>query len=296
METHTIDLPGRRRLGYCRLGSAGGAPVMSFHGGLSCRLESVFADDLCSRLGVNLIAPDRPGIGLSDCSPGRTLLDWPSDVEALADALGFDRFAVMGWSAGGPFALACAHRIGDRLTAVASVAGVAPLDWPGCITGLGLGVDRFLFRLARRHAGVAGRLLAPARWSPSGVIRRLLVHALRASGDADAEFIAASSVGEFADSMLESLRPGGLGTAHDYHLLGGDWGFSPADIETEVFIWHGLDDGLVPSSHARRLADALPSPRLNLVPEHGHFLPRRCMRDLLLALLGRPRDRSIGDG
>jgi len=258
---------------------------MSFHGGLSCRLEVAFADELCRELGVRLIAPDRPGIGLSDFAPGRSLLDWPHDVETLADALGLERFAVMGWSAGGPYALACAYCLGERLTAVASVAGMAPLDSPAGIDALGMAVDRILFRVTRRRSGVAGRLLSLARFGSRAMVRRSLLQSLRWAGDADAEFVAALPGTEIADSFLESLRQGGHGTAHDYHLLGGDWGFPLAAVKTEVLVWQGRGDGLVPPAQGQRLTEALPRARLRFFDGYGHFLPRRCTRELLLALL-----------
>ncbi len=288
IDTRFIEVADGRRLAYCRLGDPAGAAVMSFHGGLSCRLEIGFAAALCRELGVDLIAPDRPGIGLSDFQPRRTLLGWAHDVETLADALGLDRFAVMGWSAGGPYALACAHRLGDRIAAVASVAGMAPLGGPRDIDQLGLAVDRVLFRLCREHVGAAGRLLSAARFAPHALLDHSLTATLRRRGDPDAAFVAALPPATFSTALRAALIGGGLGTACDYHLLGGDWGFALEHIDADVTIWHGLGDTLVPPTHAERLANSLPRARVNLLPDHGHFLPQRRMRDLLLSLLDPP--------
>ena len=102
--TATVTLPDGRDLAYEEYGDPAGFPVLSFHGGLSSRLDAAPADAAARDGGVRLVAPDRPGMGLSTFQPGRRLVDWPADVTSLADALGLERFAVMGWSAGGPYA------------------------------------------------------------------------------------------------------------------------------------------------------------------------------------------------
>jgi pimeloyl-ACP methyl ester carboxylesterase len=96
-----------------------------------------------------VIAVDRPGHGLSDFQPDRTLLDWPTDITALADALGFERFAAVGMSAGGPYVLACAYSIPDRLTTATLIAGAAPLNDPEIFKHLPRQL-RATFGLARR--------------------------------------------------------------------------------------------------------------------------------------------------
>ena len=110
MVTASVPLPDGRVLAYEEYGVPTGFPILSFHGGLSSRLDAAPAHEAAVATGVRLIAPDRPGMGLSTYQPGRRLLDWPADVAHLADALGIERFAVMGWSAGGPYAAVCAAR------------------------------------------------------------------------------------------------------------------------------------------------------------------------------------------
>src|SRR5688500_15757059 len=104
----TVQLPDGRRLGYGEYGRRGGVPVLFFHGapgGRAFDLGKAVADH-----GLWLFVLERPGVGLSDPRPAATVLDWADDVAAAADALGFERFAVAGASAGGRFALACGHR------------------------------------------------------------------------------------------------------------------------------------------------------------------------------------------
>jgi len=232
-----------------------------------------------------LVAPDRPGIGSSEFQAGRRLLDWPEDVAALADRLGIERFAVLGWSAGGPYALACAHAMPERVSRAGSVSGMAPINKPGAVAELGLRADRILFPLSARWPRIAGLILSLTRLQPARMVRRSLLTALSGTGDPDAEFLASLPLEDVSRFYFESLRSGGLGTAHDYRILGGDWGFPLADVSTEVSLWHGEKDGLLPLSHAQRLAEQLPHARLFVVPERGHFLPRRHMRRILSQLL-----------
>src|SRR4051794_20731127 len=121
-----LRLSDGRRLAYCEYGSPAGKPVLYFHGWPGSRLEAKLADPVAKKFNAKIIAIDRPGFGMSDFKPNRTLLDWPLDVCELADALGLDRFAVVGVSGGGPYALACARRIPERLTSVAVICGVGP--------------------------------------------------------------------------------------------------------------------------------------------------------------------------
>src|SRR3712207_3027181 len=95
-------------------------------------------------LGIRLLAVDRPAIGLSDPQPRRTLLAWPRDIREMADALGIQRFSVLGWSGGGPYALACAYAMPDRIVAAGLVSAPAPLAY-----------DRSREYLTRRHRAAA---------------------------------------------------------------------------------------------------------------------------------------------
>src|SRR5215472_6981947 len=123
----TIRLADGRALGFAEYGDPNGAPLFFFHGLWASRLTSHPDHEIARSLGVRLITMDRPGIGCSAPKPGRRLIDWPEDVAALADALQLQRFAILGWSGGGAYALACASRIPERLTAVGLASGGAPL-------------------------------------------------------------------------------------------------------------------------------------------------------------------------
>ena len=128
----TIRLPDGRTLGYAETGDPQGTPVLHFHGSPSCRLDATAPefDAIAERLGVRVLALDRPGVGLSDPKPNRTILDWPADVLGFAEAVGLSRFSALGVSGGAPYAAACALRIPHRLRSVGIACGVAPMDVP----------------------------------------------------------------------------------------------------------------------------------------------------------------------
>jgi len=254
-------------------GDPEGFPLVSCHGGLSSRLDVSPAEATATALGIRLISPDRPGIGGSTRKPERTLLDWPNDVAELADHLGIDRFAVMGWSLGGSYAAACAHTLGDRITAAALIASSIPADWDGMHDEVNR-LDRTLLGLAH-HA-------AP--------LDRAIFHLLRTAAHRAPKAFARSSgvTGDLAEQLPLAVAEGLTdthGVLDDYAVFGSPWGFDPADIATPVHLWQGDDDDLVPCHWAERLAAAIPGSKLTIVPGASHFLWYDHWDDILSALL-----------
>src|SRR5580704_5731338 len=124
----TTTAPDGRVLTFAEWGDLEGSPVIFLHGTPGCRLSRHPNQELVRSTGAHVITYDRPGYGQSDRDPGRSVAGCAADVAAIADALGFDRFAVRGGSGGGPHALAVAALLGDRITRVACVVGCAPYD------------------------------------------------------------------------------------------------------------------------------------------------------------------------
>jgi pimeloyl-ACP methyl ester carboxylesterase len=154
----TITLADVRGLGYAEWGDPGEPPVLYFHGTPASRLDPVCFPDAPAQAGVRLISVDRPGIGLSSFKRHRKIADWPADVAELADQLELERFGVVGWSGGGPYALACAASIAHRLSGAVSVAGVGRGDRPGALDGMSRQEAR-LTRLCQKAPPVARLVL-----------------------------------------------------------------------------------------------------------------------------------------
>ena len=145
-----MTLPDGRRLGHAELGDADGHPLFFFHGTPGSRFVLSERDAIAQIPGARFLLPERPGYGLSDPKPGRTLLGWADGVEALAAYLGLDRFVVGGLSGGGPHALACAYRLPERVAAALLLASPSPTDRPGVTRGMAFGnrLGIFLGRIA----------------------------------------------------------------------------------------------------------------------------------------------------
>jgi pimeloyl-ACP methyl ester carboxylesterase len=282
-QIHTASLEGGRRLAYATYGDPAGAPVVYCHGGLSAHSDIAFADDRARQLGVRLLAVDRPGIGESSRAGGRSVADWAGDVGELTLQIGVDQFAVLGWSAGGPFALACAAGLPDRVTVTATVGGMAPLDDTHRAKDLGLAMDRLLFPLSRRAPSLAALLLSVSKVMPNKALQRQLLRALPAS---DRAVVAAMTPAEVTQDLRVAMRHGPRGVVDDYVVTGGDWHFRPEDVAGPVAMFQGDEDVLLPMAHAESLAGRLPAGRLEVVAGAGHFLLHTHLERVLAALTG----------
>jgi pimeloyl-ACP methyl ester carboxylesterase len=249
-----------RQLGYAEYGDPEGTPVISCHGGLSSRLDIAPAHDTAAKHHIRIIAPDRPGIGLSDRRAGRTLLDWPPDVAELADHLALERFGVLGWSLGGEFAAVTAYALPDRVTHLGLVASTIPREWPDMEPETSP-VDHFFLRFSRRATvidRVGFRLMGEAAGRrPRSFGRR-----------AGAPDHAAEAVSR---AIAEGLH-NGHGVLDDYRIYDTPWNFDPAAITAATHLWQGDHDDLVPVSWSKELADHIPGAELTIVPGATHCL------------------------
>ncbi len=236
-------------------------------------------------LGMRYVMVSRPGFGASDPLPGRTLLGFADDVAALADHLGRERFAVAGVSAGGPYALACAHALPDRVAAAAVVSSLSPDCPPDLAPGISplLRVSlRVLRRLPRACGWIGDRLLTVARRHHGLVARTMQLCA----SPADRRLLRDPEARELAVASFLAAAAGGVGRMiGDYLLCAGRWGFEPQDVRGHVHLWHGMQDAFVPVDQALQLAAALPHVQTALDPDEAHFFYRRRLREILTELV-----------
>lgn len=246
-------------LGLAEFGSSDGTPLLYFHGHPGSRLEAGFLADAAARHQVRLIGIDRPGMGLSTYQPHRRILDWPQDVAALADHLRIKRFAVVGFSAGAPYALACAYAIPERLLACGVVSGAGqpqPLQafLASWLPWVVLPVARRRFA-SKEKARRALRRLA-AKWPAPD----------RGALDDDAV------LDLMAGSLVEAFSQGSRGVARDGSLLGAEWGFEPQQVRHPmVRFWHGRLDTQVKPEAALLLANRVQGSQLSVLETQGHI-------------------------
>ncbi len=278
-----VRLPDGRRLGYSEYGAVEGRPVFFFHGFGTSRVVCP-PEEPAVELGIRLIAVDRPGIGLSDALPGRQLLDWPTDVADLADRLGIDSFSVIGWSGGGPYALACAHALRERIAAVGLVSSPAPLT--------GTSESGYLRRLDRNAVRAAGRapwVIRLALWHWGRPQRRdaarFFEESVAAMCAADQAVLAVPELrGRMIANSAEIYRQGGRGMYDEALVLARPWGFAPTEIRVPVHVWHGVLDETVPLAMADYLVREIPSAQANILREEGHHLLYQRWSEILAAL------------
>lgn len=267
----TLTLRDGRRLAWQELGSPDGVPVIAFHGLPGSREQRYPDESVAQRLGARVIHVERPGFGMSDPHPGRRLRDWAHDIEQLADYLRIERFCAAGVSGGGPFALACAAWLRERISRLALVSSVGP---PGSM-------DRPVHMLA--PARLAFALARRAPWTltvPLALFARLVVarpqafiaQAARDLGGEDYTILGDESVRRMLTRDLrEAFRQGSGAMLTELILLSSDWGVPFFDIRASCSLWHGERDRLVPASASVRLAREILGSRLTLLPTAGHF-------------------------
>jgi pimeloyl-ACP methyl ester carboxylesterase len=282
-EARALRLPDGRRLGYAEYGKPDGAPILLFHGTPGSRLMLRVTDAPARSLGVRVIAPDRPGYGLSDRQSGRRLLDWPDDLAALADSLRIERFAVAGISGGGPYTLACALKLPERLTVAGVISGMGPV-----VGEIGGALDRrhrLAFATMRRAPPLLHLVMAAASLGWQRIPERLLdaLHAYMPA--ADQAIVARPEVrASLLAGLREAFRQGGRGATDELRLFVAPWGFRLKDIRAPVRLWHGEADDLVPCAMGRYVAGAIPGCRAELIAGAGHYWAFDHIEELLAAL------------
>lgn len=266
------QLADGRSLAWREYGPPHGVPVIYFHGIPGSRLDGRLTADAVEAAGLRMIAPDRPGFGLSSpCAERRSYTGWAEDVASLADALGIDRFAVVAYSAGGPYALAACAALGGRVTRAAIVSGVAPAEMAGYRSGVGLANKTMTLlaprapRLARLLVGLSAKQ-AQARpaWFGNSVNRDF-------SAPADQRILDEGLRARLPELFLESTRSGPAGIVEDYAVWARPSGFDLSRVSAPVQLWHGAEDRTVPSSHARWIASRVSSAELTIWPGVGHL-------------------------
>jgi pimeloyl-ACP methyl ester carboxylesterase len=271
-ETKLQRFSDRSALGYAEYGDPAGAPVLAFHGTPGSRFKYRASDGPARQLGLKIIAPDRRGYGLSPMGNAEpSLRGWSDDIRAFADALDMPRFGVMGISGGGPFAAAVAALLKERVTALALISPVGPLDDPSMraelsafhrLTFLGLPKHPTLLRLTWRG------LRAGLQFAPDRAIRLAFLRGPRA----DRAIIQENPFRlDLIEIFQEGLRIGVAGAVNDMEIFCRPWGLPLSAIAAPARLWIGGRDGNVPVAAALHLADLIPGCALDILPEAGHL-------------------------
>jgi len=290
-ETKFIELRDRKKIAYCEYGDLSGKPVFYFHGTPGSRYEALHAYQAGVKFGQRIIAVDRPGIGRSDYVPARSLLDWPHTVLGIAQALGFERFGVIGISGGSAYALACAARIPANLDFAVVMGSWAPVAEEPQLWKMMAPLDRFFGKLSRGMPWVFylpfSFLGYAAKWlSPQSFIKSLE----SSLAEDDKKLLEDKGFAQLlAEDTREAFRQGVRGPADDAILLYRDWGFRVDEIEMKVHLFHGREDKFAPYPFAEYLNRAIPDSELHDYPGRGHLFLIQMFEDVFNIVNGIAR-------
>lgn len=270
---------------FREFGDPRGAPLFFFHGWPGSAVQGGLAHDDACELGIRVIAPDRPGIGLSPFVPNRGLTDWPEQLGRLADSLGIGRFTVLGISGGGPYALAAAWGLPERVICAGVVCGAPPVAELTDAARLHPSY-RFLLWLFRQSPLTVRALFAAARpvmfWKHAAQFLQPLRIVLP---QPDAETLADSGYFEAVFGCQRDAFANVDGLFADAAIYARPWGFRPEDIRVPVHFWQGREDGNFHHTLAAELAARIPGAEFTLVDDEAHFsLPIRRVREVLASL------------
>ncbi len=273
MGNFAVKLESGRVIDCVEDGDPHGFPLFVLHGTPGSRL--LFKPQVihASENGIRLVSYSRPGYGHSTRNEGRRIADCAPDVRELADFLGLDRFAVMGFSGGGPHALACGALLPDRVTGAVSVAGTAPYGAEGIDFMAGMGeynIEDFNLLMGDQKKWEENNrkdiemMRDRGREGMYEVLETLMSEPDRkAVSDDLRDFL----YGQF----IEGCEPDIYGLKDDNLAFLGPWGFDPSSIHVLVQIWQGSEDRFVPFSHGKWLAENIRNSEPHLVEGQGHL-------------------------
>ncbi|PKQ26574.1 MAG: alpha/beta hydrolase [Actinobacteria bacterium HGW-Actinobacteria-4] len=214
--------------------------------------------------GISWVSFSRPGYANSTRVKGRAVSHVAEDVAQVTDALGVERFAVLGHSGGGPHALACAALLPDRVSAVVSIAGLAPLlvdgferEGDAWFEGMYAG-GKLELKAAVAGAKALRALLSEVEWDPD----------MFTAGDVEAF----GGPWGWLHHVVEMANAGGVsGMIDDNLAFVHPWGFELADVAAPTLLMHGDRDRIVPVRHSEWIAERLPDVEVWREEEHSHI-------------------------
>jgi len=259
-----LTLADGRQLGYAEYGSPTGIPVLFCHGAPGSRL-SIFAemDKAAAARGIRLIAPDRPGYGLSTFKPSHSLLDWVSDARELLAFLNIQRCKLIGFSMGSVYSFACAYALPEQIEHAVIVGAAAPMHIEGVLEGLSAS-SRDLFALARTDISAFGGIINSM--ADADTIFAAMAATMSPS---DQQFLTARR-SAFITDVSATVATGADGVITDLVIAANPWGFAPEDISCPVDLWVGIEDTNTPLAMTRYLASVLPNNRVFELAGAGH--------------------------
>jgi pimeloyl-ACP methyl ester carboxylesterase len=271
MSDQLLSLRNGLKLGYADFGDPDGEVMFYYHGWPSARVQGALMEEVARKHKLRIIAPDRPGIGLSDFQPGRRLMDWPEMLEQLAAHVGAEKFHVLGWSGGGPYVLATAKAMPERILTATICCGAPPLTFLGYEHMFW--VYRLMIRLRHAFPSILGLLLRAGKVISSGAPTKPPLSWLMAMlGAADRRVLSDPAIFNVVrQGIIEALRRGPKMVIADADIYLSEWGFELNTVETLIHFWHGKDDRNISWKYSEQVAALMPNTTTHWLDNEGHY-------------------------
>jgi pimeloyl-ACP methyl ester carboxylesterase len=278
-----------RQIGFAEFGDPQGRAVFWLHGTPGARRQiPMEARVYAEQRQIRLIGVDRPGIGSSTPYQYDTVLAFADDMRTIADTLGIDKMEVIGLSGGGPYTLACAAAMPDRVVAAGVIGGVAPTMGSDAIAGGVMG-----------SVGLRVAPLLQAAGGPIGLAASVLIRLIRplaspaadlygrVSPEADRRLLARPEIkAMFLDDLLNGSRKQMAAPFADVVVFARDWGFRLDEVKVPVRWWHGDHDHIVPFEHGQHVVAKLPDVELYHLPGESHLAGLGRAEEILATMVG----------
>lgn len=293
VESSTV-LKSGRSLAYAEFGDPLGTPTFHFHGWPLSRMYGRSLHEIAFQKGIRLVCPDRPGIGLSDVQPDRDLADWPPVVEQLADHLGWKKFHLIGFSGGGPYALACARHIPHRLSSCHIVGGTPPIHEFGAAELF------WIYRLLIRLRKIGPSALSLALQLGAGLAKKSMDHfvvqkLINLFGPKDREVLQHPLHYQIiTQSVRLALQNGTAPVIAEADIYLSAWPFHVQHITMPITFWHGQQDLNIPWTYAAKVAAQIPQSKTYWFEQEGHYsLPINQAPFLFEEILRSEQEQSL---
>lgn len=259
-------------MAYGEYGDPDGLPLILCHGLAGCRKMITEDECFCLQMGIRLIVPDRPGHGLSCFHKKGSLLSWAEDVRQLADALGLERFSILAYACGGPYGLACAHQMPERIDKIALVGSCPQMKESDDFSRLVIPFDIIVLRLARFMPKVFEKSFAVMVNHVCKNPDLLLKKRVSKMHESD-QRIVEKMRDQVHVVLREATRSGSQGVAHDLMILLQPWGFDLQGLHVPTHIWHGEENYSMPIQGSKEIEQALGNCiSSHYIPNQGQFL------------------------
>ena len=276
-----------RQIGFAEFGDPQGRAVFWLHGTPGARRQiPTEARSFAARKNIRLIGVDRPGIGSSTPFQYENVLGFTEDLRTIADTLGIGKFAVIGLSGGGPYTLATAAAMPERVVVAAVLGGVAPLIGEE-------GISSGLMELAKVVRPILEVADTPVRWIAGSLIKligpfgspALEIYA-RISPEGDRKLLGRPEFkAMFLDDLLNGSKKQLAAPFADIVVFARDWGFRLADIKVPVRWWHGDADHIVPYAHGEHAVALLADAEMYTLPGESHLAGLGAAEEILTKVL-----------